>query len=73
MSVTAEMTLRHLPFATDGAEAADNAQLKKIKITFEQFQKVTRALVQHLRQFEDGQPDGKYLILMNSPASFFFY
>lgn len=41
--------------ATDGAE---DAQAKKMKITFEQFQKVTRALVMHLRQKEDSQPDG---------------
>ncbi|BBN08842.1 DNA replication licensing factor MCM6 [Marchantia polymorpha subsp. ruderalis] len=40
--------------ATDGAE---DAQAKKMKITFEQFQKVTRALVMHLRQKEDSQPD----------------
>ncbi|KAG6556139.1 hypothetical protein Mapa_002080 [Marchantia paleacea] len=40
--------------ATDGAA---DAQAKKMKITFEQFQKVTRALVMHLRQQEDSQPD----------------
>ncbi|CAM6097164.1 unnamed protein product [Calypogeia fissa] len=45
--------------ANGGEDEGDHqrSQLKKIKITFEQFQKVTRALVLHLRQYEDSQPD----------------
>ncbi|KAL2629746.1 hypothetical protein R1flu_014432 [Riccia fluitans] len=39
--------------AGEGAEEGADGQPKKMKITFEQFQKVTRALVMHLRQHED--------------------
>ncbi|KAL3687903.1 hypothetical protein R1sor_014212 [Riccia sorocarpa] len=39
--------------AGQGADEGADGQSKKMKITFEQFQKVTRALVMHLRQHED--------------------
>lgn len=41
----------------------DPVPKKKVTVTFEQFQKVTRALVMHLRQHEDATQDGGYYVL----------
>lgn len=42
----------------------DPVPKKKVTVTFEQFQKVTRALVMHLRQHEDATQDGGFSSLI---------
>ena len=42
----------------------DPVPKKKVTVTFEQFQKVTRALVMHLRQHEDATQDGAFFTLI---------
>jgi hypothetical protein len=52
-----EVRLQLIGFRITGSEP----QKKKVAVTFEQFQKVTRALVMHLRQHEDSVEEGMSL------------
>lgn len=42
--------------------SGDRDSKKKMTVTFEHFQRVTRAIVMHLRQLEDSVQDGKLVI-----------